>query len=76
MDQQRALFATTVRNASTHQCIFTPMSGLEFAYQDGTLYRVTANASSFQRGYTEALLRVEELPGMSDEEIWKRVMGG
>ncbi len=76
IDRQRALFATAVRNASTHQCIFTPITGLEFAYQGGALYRVTPGTSHFQRGYTEACLRVEELPGMSDDELWRRVMGG
>jgi hypothetical protein len=73
--QQRARLATAVRNACTHQCVFTPWPGLEFAFRDGALHQVTANAAYDRRAYGPALLRVEELIGMDDDEIWVRVMG-
>jgi len=72
--RQRMALATAVRNAATHQCIFT-VDGSEYAYIDGALYRVTPGTSQFQRGYAPVSLRVEELFGMSDEDIWVRVMG-
>lgn len=67
--------ATAVRNAATSQCIFLPWSGCELAFRDGALYRVTPNTSQYDRQYGAPLLRVEELIGMADDEIWQRVMG-
>lgn len=70
-----AILATAVRNAATGQCIFTPLDGLELVFRDGQLCRVSPNSSQFERQHMPIGLRVEELPGMSDDEIWKRVMG-
>jgi hypothetical protein len=74
-DMQRMALATAIRNAATHQCIFTVWDGFEMAFVDGALHRVTPNASQFQRGYAPIPLRVEELFVMSDDDIWARVMG-
>lgn len=73
--KQRALLATAVRNAATTQCVFVPWEGLELAYRDGQLHKITPNTSQYERGYIPLNLRAEELPGMSDNAIWKRVMG-
>ena len=73
--QTRAILATAVRNAATGQCIFTPLDNLELAFRDGQLCRVSPSTSQYERQHTSVGLRVEELPGMSDDEIWKRVMG-
>jgi hypothetical protein len=74
--EQQSLLAMMVRNAATHQCIFSPWTGLEFAYRDGALYRMTLNTSQFERApISAALLRVEELVSMADNDIWARVMG-
>lgn len=73
--QTRAMLATAVRNAATGQCIFTPLDGLELAFRDGQLCRVSPSTSQYERYHTPIALRVEELPGLSDDEIWKRVMG-
>lgn len=69
------MLATAVRNAATGQCIFTPIDGLELAFRDGQLCRVSPSTSQYDRYHTPIGLRVEELSGMSDDEIWKRVMG-
>jgi hypothetical protein len=74
--QQRARLATAVRNAATTQCVFTPWPGCELAFRDGTLYQMVPGTSQYQRHYTTPLLRIEELIGMSDDEIWAKVMGG
>jgi hypothetical protein len=73
--QTRAILATAVRNAATGQCIFTPLDNFELAYRDGQLCRVSPNSSQYERQHMPMGLRVEELPGMSDDEIWLRVMG-
>jgi hypothetical protein len=74
-DKACAILATAVRNAATSQTIFVAWDNFELCYRDGQLCRVTPNTSQYDRYFTPVGLRVEELPGMSDEEIWKRVMG-
>ena len=75
MSNERAVLATAVRNAATGQCIFTPIDGLDLAYRNGVLCKV-AQVSSLQEPLCAPLpLRVEELAGMSDDEIWQRVIG-
>jgi hypothetical protein len=74
--QQRMRLATAVRNAATTQCIFSPWPGCELAFRDGALYQMVPGTSQYQRQYVAPLLRIEELIGMSDDEIWAKIMGG
>ena len=76
MSSEQSKLATAVRNSATHQCVFTPWDGFDLAYRDGVLHKVSALSSQYDRQHMPVALRVEELPGMSDEEIWVRVMGG
>jgi hypothetical protein len=72
-DKQRIL-AGAIRNMLPCPNVpFSPWFGQDFAYKDGMLCR-TQNAPSDQRTY-EPLFAIEEIYGMSDKAIWKRVMG-
>ncbi len=75
MNKEKLALATAVRNMATSQCIFTPIDGLDLAYRDGTLCKVVQFSSLHEPYCAPLSLRIEELPGMSDDEIWKRVVG-
>jgi hypothetical protein len=75
MSNERSALATAVRNMATSQCIFMPYDGLDLAYRDGALCKVVQLSSLHEPQCALLPLRVEELPGMSDDEIWQRVIG-
>lgn len=66
------ILAGFVRNHVTSGTVFSPWHGCDLCYRDGWLCRTDAFKAHGERPYSR-IMPVEDIYGMSDEDIARRV---